>query len=75
MVKRDSFNTFVERCKRIHKAQPSLRYGQIIFNEFSEARPVLAEEMRGSMVDPFYCSDNDSTRHTVALEWIKERWE
>lgn len=75
MNKRDSVDSFIERCKRIHANNPCLRFGQILFNELVEARLPLAEEMRGTSVDPFYCSDTDTTRHTVAIEWITERWE
>lgn len=74
-IKRDEFNVFVERVSRTHKANPGMRFGQVLFNELEEIRPVLATELRGSPVDPYYSSDTDSVRNTVALEWLKENWE
>ncbi len=48
----------------------SLRLGQMFFNELCVVRPVIAEEIRGSMLDPFF-----KERITaVVQDFVRDRW-
>lgn len=47
-----------------------LRLGQIFFNELCVVRPTIAEELRGSMLDPFF-------KHritAVTQDFVRDRW-
>jgi hypothetical protein len=48
----------------------ALRFGQAVFNVLDSMRPDIANELRGSSIDPFY---KDSVPREV-WEFIKERW-
>ena len=46
------------------------RLGQYFFNMLCEVRPAIAEQLRGSMLDPFY-----KERITqVVSDFVRERW-
>ena len=47
------------------------RLGQAYFNVLTEARPELAEKVRGSMVDPFH----DDSRIGDFLVFISDHWD
>jgi hypothetical protein len=47
-----------------------IRLGQLFFNELCKTRPEIAEEIRGSMLDPFF-------KHritNVVEQFVRERW-
>jgi len=53
-----------------HSVEGDLRLGQIYFNELCVVRPAIAEELRGSMLDPFF-----KERITqVVSDFVRERW-
>lgn len=56
-----------------HVNQPvkgDLRLGQIYFNELCVVRPAIAEQIRGTMLDPFF-----KERITqVVSDFVRERW-
>lgn len=68
-----SYDKFLADVYHLHETQPNkgdLRLGQIYFNLLCSIRPAIAEELRGSMLDPFY-----KERITNVLsEFVKERW-
>jgi hypothetical protein len=48
----------------------SIRLGQLFFNELCVVRPSIAEEIRGSMLDPFF-----KERITqVVQDFVRDRW-
>ncbi len=48
----------------------SIRLGQLFFNELCIVRPSIAEEIRGSMLDPFF-----KERITqVVQDFVRDRW-
>lgn len=48
----------------------SIRLGQLFFNELCVVRPSIAEEIRGSMLDPFF-----KERITqVTQDFVRDRW-
>ena len=47
-----------------------LRFGQAVFNVLASTRPDIAEELRGSTLDPFY---KDSVSDEV-WQFIKSKW-
>ncbi len=58
------------------------RYGQAMFNHLHEVQPELAEKVRGTEMDPFYCSSgsvkdlirpNDS-RWDRFVQFIETNW-
>ena len=48
----------VEAARQQHRENPDLRMGQSIFNTLFARHPALANEVRGSEVDPFYIDEN-----------------
>jgi len=46
-----------------------LRSGQAFFNVLHRDYPELAEEIRGTELDPFY----DSGKNDKFIEWLKEK--
>ena len=68
-----TFQEFHARVLSIHQMQPipgELRLGQVFFNELVKIRPDIAEELRGSMIDPFF-----KERITnVVGQFCRERW-
>jgi len=37
-----------------HEVGPDIRYGQTLFNVLTKVRPDIAEELRGTKLDPFH---------------------
>lgn len=68
-----TFQEFHARVLSIHQMQPvpgELRLGQVFFNELASIRPDIAEQIRGTMLDPFY-----KERITNAVgNFVRERW-
>lgn len=68
-----TYEQFLSDINKLHATQPKkgdLRLGQIFFNELCKVRPAIAEQLRGSMLDPFY-----KERITqVVSDFVKERW-
>ena len=67
----ESFDRFLADVSEAHRAAaPGLRYGQTFFNLLYAERPDLANELRGSPMDPFYF---DGTRPGL-LDWVERNW-
>lgn len=68
-----TFQEFHARVLSIYQMQPvpgELRLGQVFFNELASIRPDIAEQIRGTMLDPFY-----KERITNAVgNFVRERW-
>lgn len=68
-----TYDEFHRMVVLTHATQPKkgdLRLGQIFFNELCVMRPAIAEELRGSMLDPFF-----KERITqVVSDFVRERW-
>ena len=58
------------RALQHRAAAPGLRYGQTFFNLLHAERPDLADELRGSEIDPFHF---DTTRPGL-LDWVERNW-
>ena len=63
-----SFNEFLAGVSR---TAPGLRYGQLFFNTLDWLRPHLADEIRGTMRDPFYRDQVDPP----VLRWLEAVWD
>lgn len=61
---------FIDRCATDQYKNPEWRKGQAYFNSLYDFDPKLADEIRGTELDPFY---NDQII-TKFLEYILERW-
>lgn len=48
-----------------------MRYGQVFFNLLDCVRPRLADELRGTIADPFYRDEVG----TGTLEWLEQEWD
>ena len=55
----DTYNEYLNKY-------PSMRKGQCLFNAIYDEAPILADEIRGSELDPFYTFDKQK---------IKDCWE
>lgn len=50
---------------------PNWRKGQTYFNALHLCNPILANKVRGSLLDPFYKDSNI----LAFLEWLTDNWE
>lgn len=68
-----SRDEYITLCINRQKAEPSWRWGQVLFNVLYEVRPDLSERVRGTHFDPFYF-DEHSDRVAIFDNFIKENW-
>lgn len=61
-----TFEEFVVAAAREWVAYPSYRWGQALFNVLHSMRPELADEIRGTTMDPFHRDD----MAPVFLGWV-----
>lgn len=52
------------------RGNPAQRRGQALFNHLHDVRPDLANQLRGTDLDPFY----DNSKVVDALEFIQQHW-
>lgn len=64
-----TFDEFIFLADRRYKRIEYERYGQAFFNELYSVRPELADEIRGTHLDPFYTG----TGPELYL-FLSERW-
>ena len=68
-----TYDEFHHQVLMIHASQENkddLRLGQIYFNMLCSLRPDISEQIRGSMLDPFF-----KHRITqVVSDFVRERW-
>lgn len=69
-----TFNEYLTRAGQNQQANPEWRWGQALFNTLYEFRADLANQYRGSGLDPFYVEQNDP-KIDKFLQDIKERWQ
>lgn len=50
------------------------RYGQGMFNHLCEVKPDLAEKVRGTNMDPFYCSSSMEAKFDRFITFIEANW-
>jgi hypothetical protein len=50
------------------------RYGQAMFNHLCEVRPGLSEMVRGTNMDPFYCSSPMDAQFDRFVAFIEQNW-
>lgn len=55
-------------------SRTSERYGQAMFNHLCEVRSDLAEKVRGTDMDPFYCESRDDDRFKKFIRFIELNW-
>jgi hypothetical protein len=55
-------------------ANPFQRYGQAMFNHLVTVRPDLAEMVRGTNCDPFYCLSQTEPRFDKFTNFIEKCW-
>lgn len=66
-----TYEEFLERVSKYHaEFQGSWRYGQTYFNVLSSVRPTLAEQLRGSLHDPFHKDRVSDATH----DFVKSIW-
>lgn len=52
----DRFNKMVNQAMQMY---PNWRYGQTLFNILYSVAPYIANEIRGTNIDPFYVDDEE----------------
>lgn len=62
---------YLQIVRTVNARTADWRMGQTYFNVLTEARPELAEKVRGSMVDPF----NDDSRIPDFLVFLSDNWD
>jgi hypothetical protein len=56
--------------EKLRASDQSIRYGQVYFNLLHESRPDIANELRGSSLDPFHRDAvSDETHAFVEYKW------
>jgi hypothetical protein len=65
-----SFNDYINRVLQMQEAHPEWRVGQTFFNVLYIMRPKMADQVRGSEIDPFYQDD----RVLIFLAFVDEHW-
>lgn len=53
---------------------PNLRFGQVYFNLLEDLRPDLADEIRGSELDPFFLRFKHDVPEATE-KFVMERWD
>lgn len=66
------FHDFLGRVEKIRRYY-KWRYGQALFNALSNVRPQLAEEIRGTPLDPFHVNEMKDVPDEL-FEMLEERW-
>jgi len=66
----DDFHKHIEELYSILPEPKQYRLGQLYFNKLLEIKPHIANELRGSMLDPFYKERITS----VVSNFVRERW-
>jgi hypothetical protein len=69
--KKCSFNEFLAGVALAAPTEKQMRYGQTFFNTLDWLRPHLADEIRGTMRDPFYRDWVDEP----TLLWLEAAWD
>lgn len=59
----------ITRCRKTGE-----RYGQGMFNHLCEVKPDLAEKVRGTNMDPFYCSSSMEAKFDRFITFIEANW-
>ena len=59
----------ITRCRKNGE-----RYGQGMFNHLCEVKPDLAEKVRGTNMDPFYCSSPMEAKFDRFINFIEANW-
>ena len=69
-----SYNDFLAEAsityERLRLIEPWARYGQVYFNLLYKAKPLAADELRGSALDPYYRNHLGPEVH----EFVESRW-
>ena len=65
----DEFVAHVDKAF-LHPASSHLRYGQVYFNILHKVKPQLADEIRGSRLDPFHKENIKQETH----DFVSEHW-
>lgn len=71
-----SYEQFIMKVSDIHgqirEKDPYVRYGQSLFNTLAHHRPEIAEQLRGTHLDPFHKTGEKISLETY--EFIKNLW-
>ncbi|WP_332645081.1 hypothetical protein [Aeromicrobium sp.] len=62
---------YLQIVRTVHARTTDWRLGQTYFNVLTEARPELAEKVRGSIVDPFH----QDARIGDFLVFVSDNWD
>lgn len=65
---------FYQEVVKVKKAHPEWRIGQALFNTLFEARPDIANTLKGTPDDPFVCNTVRDLGYLRATEKIEELW-
>jgi hypothetical protein len=65
-----TYEEYLSRCLSRRLLSPTERLGQVYMNVLEDERPDLADQIRGSVRDPFY---NDSF-YFEFMKWVEANW-
>ena len=59
---------WIKLVAKMQRQHPEQRKGQVIFNTLYDYQPKLADEIRGSIIDPFYSDE----RISDCIKWASQ---
>jgi len=65
-----SYEDFHQLVESTHKTKPEWRYGQVYYNLLSYHRPDIANEIQGTLMDPFHKKEVSQ----YVINFIKSKW-
>lgn len=69
-----SFMQYINTTSNAFHANKDWRIGQAYFNTLVEARPDLAEKVRGTNLDPFYADNAMDACFVRFIYFVAENW-
>ena len=71
MIQMSNVNKFYLAVEERFQSEDE-RFGESLFNELANQHPRLANAIRGTQLDPFYCDDSTDPRVLKCVEFIEE---
>jgi hypothetical protein len=65
-----SYEDFDQLVKSTHESKPEWKYGQVYYNLLSYHRPDIANQIQGTLMDPFH--KTQVSLHTI--NFVKSKW-
>lgn len=70
------FDEYITQANKYYNrtAAVGIRVGQAYFNVLMDYKPQLAEEVRGTELDPFQSNNSNDTRFKDFINFVNNNW-